>query len=56
MSMDDDELYPCVGICRVDEDSGLCTGCGRPMQEPAPREEAGSPARSAEASDGPQHG
>ncbi len=33
--MDLDELYPCVGICMVDEDSGLCTGCGRPMQEPA---------------------
>lgn len=34
MSMDDDELYPCVGICRVDEASGLCLGCGRPVHEP----------------------
>lgn len=35
MNMDDEELYPCVGICMVDEDSGLCMGCGRPVQEPA---------------------
>ena len=34
--MEDDELYPCVGICMVDDTSGLCMGCGRPMQEPAP--------------------
>ncbi len=32
----DDELYPCVGICMVDEASGLCMGCGRPVAEPAP--------------------
>lgn len=36
----DDDLYPCVGICMIDEASGLCMGCGRPMQEPAPAPEA----------------
>jgi hypothetical protein len=25
-----DDLYPCVGICMVDPDSGFCLGCGRP--------------------------
>jgi hypothetical protein len=35
MSPEDDELYPCVGVCMVDEDSGLCMGCGKPVQEPA---------------------
>ena len=28
--MADDELYPCVGICMADPDSGYCLGCGRP--------------------------
>lgn len=23
-------LYPCVGICMADPDSGYCLGCGRP--------------------------
>ena len=35
MSPEDDELYPCVGVCMVDEASGLCMGCGKPVQEPA---------------------
>ncbi len=26
----DEELYPCVGICMADPDSGYCIGCGRP--------------------------
>jgi hypothetical protein len=38
MSTEDDDLYPCVGICMVDEDSGLCMGCGKPVQEPAAAE------------------
>ena len=25
-----DDLYPCVGICMADPDSGYCLGCGRP--------------------------
>ncbi len=25
-----EELYPCVGICELDPDSGYCLGCGRP--------------------------
>lgn len=25
-----EELYPCVGICMADPDSGYCLGCGRP--------------------------
>ena len=28
--MSDDDLYPCVGICMLDPDSGYCLGCGRP--------------------------
>jgi hypothetical protein len=35
MSTEDDELYQCVGVCMVDEASGLCMGCGKPVQEPA---------------------
>jgi len=25
-----EDLYPCVGICMADPDSGYCLGCGRP--------------------------
>ena len=28
--MDTEEIYPCVGICTADPDSGYCLGCGRP--------------------------
>jgi predicted Fe-S protein YdhL (DUF1289 family) len=38
MSTEDEALYPCVGVCMVDETSGLCMGCGRPVQEPAEAE------------------
>lgn len=24
---------PCIGICSVDEDAGLCVGCFRSLQE-----------------------
>jgi hypothetical protein len=27
------EIYPCVGICMADPDSGYCLGCGRPPLE-----------------------
>jgi len=27
---DQEEFYPCVGICMADPDSGYCLGCGRP--------------------------
>lgn len=30
-----EELYPCVGVCMADPDSGYCLGCGRPPL-PAP--------------------
>lgn len=31
MSDDNQEdLYPCVGVCMADPDSGYCLGCGRP--------------------------
>lgn len=34
--MDDEELYPCIGICTPDPDSGCCLGCGRPpLESPA---------------------
>lgn len=29
--MSDDELYPCIGVCIADPDSGYCQGCGRPL-------------------------
>ncbi|MCB4360110.1 DUF1289 domain-containing protein [Quatrionicoccus australiensis] len=30
-----EDLYPCVGICELDPDSGYCLGCGRPpLDEP----------------------
>ena len=35
MSTEDEELYSCVGVCMVDEASGLCMGCGKPVLEPA---------------------
>jgi predicted Fe-S protein YdhL (DUF1289 family) len=41
MSTEDEELYPCVGVCMVDQTSGLCMGCGKPVQEPAEPERAG---------------
>ena len=44
MSTDDEELYPCVGVCMVDEASGLCMGCGKPVYEPAPPPETALPA------------
>ena len=28
-----EEIYPCVGICTADPDSGYCLGCGRPPLE-----------------------
>lgn len=24
---------PCIGVCRIDPASGLCTGCARTLQE-----------------------
>lgn len=30
METTDEDLYPCVGICMADPDSGYCLGCGRP--------------------------
>lgn len=28
--------YICVGICRVDPESGICQGCGRPPPDATP--------------------
>lgn len=28
--------YICVGICRVDPESGICQGCGRPPPDETP--------------------
>ena len=47
MSTDDEELYPCVGLCLVDDASGLCRGCGRPVCEPAPSAPSAHPAPTA---------
>jgi len=30
----DENLYPCVGICMADPESGYCLGCGRPPLSP----------------------
>ena len=30
MDNQQEEFYPCVGICMADPDSGYCLGCGRP--------------------------
>jgi hypothetical protein len=30
MTDTDETIYPCVGICMADPDSGYCLGCGRP--------------------------
>lgn len=30
MSSLDDEIYPCVGVCMSDPETGYCLGCGRP--------------------------
>ena len=43
--------YLCVGICRVDADSGVCLGCGRPSWPiPEPHPEFESRAVAADAS------
>lgn len=34
MSGNDEQYYPCVGICMSDPDSGYCLGCGRPPESP----------------------
>lgn len=28
-----DPLSPCVNVCRMDDASGLCEGCGRTLDE-----------------------
>ena len=33
MAAEKDPLSPCVGICKLDEKSGLCTGCHRSIEE-----------------------
>lgn len=52
MSETTEEIYPCVGICTPDPDSGYCLGCGRPpLASPdivaeAPAPSGGQPAPS----------
>ena len=31
VSEDPDVLYPCVGICTPDPETGRCLGCGAPL-------------------------
>jgi len=31
---ENEDLYPCIGVCMADPSSGLCQGCGRPLAEP----------------------
>lgn len=42
--MTDDIASPCVGVCRLDEQS-ICTGCGRSIAEIAEWLKAGNPRR-----------
>lgn len=37
-----EDLYPCVGICELDPDSGYCLGCGRPPLGEPQSDAAGS--------------
>lgn len=30
MSDEYEDLYPCVGVCMSDPETGVCMGCGRP--------------------------
>jgi uncharacterized protein len=30
---ENEDLYPCIGVCMADPASGLCQGCGRPLAE-----------------------
>ncbi len=30
MNDDNEDLYPCVGVCMSDPETGVCMGCGRP--------------------------
>ena len=47
MMENEEELYPCVGICMADPDSGYCLGCGRPpLASPEIVAEASSPVAS----------
>lgn len=34
--MADDDLYPCIGVCQNDPETGICIGCGRPPEIPLP--------------------
>ena len=34
--MNEEDLYPCVGICLPDADEAYCIGCGRPWGTPRP--------------------
>ena len=36
MTDDPDVLFPCVGICTADSETGRCTGCGAPLIEISP--------------------
>jgi hypothetical protein len=43
MSEPSEDLYPCVGICTTDPDSGYCLGCGRPPERVLPEPETPTP-------------
>lgn len=34
MNSNEEDLYPCVGICQNDPETGICLGCGRPPAVP----------------------
>lgn len=33
MSRESNPLSPCIGICKLDDSTGLCTGCRRSVAE-----------------------
>jgi len=41
--MNDEDLYPCVGICLPDADEAYCIGCGRPWGTPRSESDAVTP-------------
>lgn len=49
--MNEEELFPCVGICLPDADEAYCIGCGRPWGQKEHDGESGQPGN-AESDDG----
>jgi len=44
MNDETEDLYPCLGICQTDPDTGYCIGCGRPPEDDAAEATPAEPA------------